>query len=167
MKNKYILYIAMTLDGFIADKDDNLEWLFKVEGKGDNGYQNFYNTIDSVVMGRRTYDWIIQNMDDYPYKDKDSYILTNREIKEDLETFNNIIDLDNKINDKKVWIVGGGQVISEYLNKGLVSEMRITVAPVILGEGISLFNNILKDVNLEFLDTSNYNQFVELHYKVK
>lgn len=167
MKNKYILYIAMTLDGFIADKDDNLEWLFKVEGKGDNGYQNFYNTIDSVVMGRRTYDWIIQNMDEYPYKDKDSYILTNREIKEDLETFNNIIDLDNKINDKKVWIVGGGQVISEYLNKGLVSEMRITVAPVILGEGISLFNNILKDVNLEFLDTSNYNQFVELHYKVK
>ena len=167
MKNKYILYIAMTLDGFIADKDDNLEWLLKVEGKGDNGYQNFYNTIDSVVMGRRTYDWIIQNMDEYPYKDKDSYILTNREIKEDLETFNNIIDLDNKINNKKVWIVGGGQVISEYLNKGLVSEMRITVAPVILGEGISLFNNILKDVNLEFLDTSNYNQFVELHYKVK
>ena len=46
MRNKYILYIAMTLDGYIADKDDNLEWLFKVDGLEDNGYQNFYNTID-------------------------------------------------------------------------------------------------------------------------
>lgn len=120
MRNKYILYIAMTLDGYIADKDDNLEWLFKVDGLGDNGYQNFYNTIDTVIMGRRTYDWIIKHMDEYPYEDKRSYILTNRKVSENNNTFNNINALDEKLIDKNIWVVGGGKVISEYLNKGLI-----------------------------------------------
>jgi dihydrofolate reductase len=57
---KLVLYIATSLDGYIATEDDSLEWLFKTEGEGDNGYSEFYNTVDTILIGRRTYDWIIE-----------------------------------------------------------------------------------------------------------
>ncbi len=59
MRRKVIVYIATSLDGYIATKDESLDWLFKVEGEGDNGYSEFYDTIDTIVLGRRTYDWIM------------------------------------------------------------------------------------------------------------
>lgn len=54
------LFIAATLDGYIATLDDSLQWLFDVEGEGDNGYGAFYETIDTVVMGKKTYDWLLR-----------------------------------------------------------------------------------------------------------
>lgn len=57
---KLLLYIAASLDGYIATEDDSLEWLFKMEGEGDNGYSEFFSTVDTILMGRRTYDWLIE-----------------------------------------------------------------------------------------------------------
>ena len=57
---KIVCYIAASLDGYIATEDDSLDWLFKVEGEGDAGYAEFMETIDTVVMGRRTYDWVME-----------------------------------------------------------------------------------------------------------
>lgn len=57
---KVILFIAMSLDGYIAREDDSVDWLDSIEGSGDNGYKVFYNTVDTLIMGRRTYDWVFQ-----------------------------------------------------------------------------------------------------------
>ncbi|WP_243156519.1 hypothetical protein [Clostridium sp. C8-1-8] len=68
-KRNLVLYIATSLDGYIATEDDSLEWLFKIEGEGDNGYSEFYNTVDTILIGRRTYDWIIEEeKGNFPYK---------------------------------------------------------------------------------------------------
>ncbi len=72
-----VLFTAMSLDGYIADENDSLDWLFKVEGEGDNGYSAFYDTVDTIIMGKRTYDWIIRHeTGEFPYKGKDCYIIT-------------------------------------------------------------------------------------------
>ena len=71
-QRKLVLFTATSLDGYIATNSDTLDWLFTVEGEGDNGYSAFYETVDTVIMGRRTYDWIKENMSEgFPYKDKE------------------------------------------------------------------------------------------------
>ena len=71
-QRKIVLFIATSLDGYIATEDDSLEWLFKVEGDGDNGYSDFYDTVDTVIMGRRTYDWLLeQELESFPYEGKE------------------------------------------------------------------------------------------------
>jgi len=62
-----VLFTATSLDGYIAAKDESLEWLFKVEGEGDNGFSAFYETIDTILMGRKTYDWIINHTNVFSY----------------------------------------------------------------------------------------------------
>ena len=69
---KTIAYLGMSLDGYIADTAEGMTWLEEVKGQGDNGYGAFYDSISSVVMGRRTYDWLIkQDLETFPYQDKD------------------------------------------------------------------------------------------------
>jgi len=59
---KLVLYIAQSLDGYIAREDESLDWLFKCEGAGDNGYRAFYDTVDTILLGRKTYEWILRNV---------------------------------------------------------------------------------------------------------
>ena len=83
MKNqrKIVLFIATSLDGYIACQDDSLEWLFKVAGEGDNGYLDFYENVDAIIMGRRTYDWVIENLqEEFPYKNKPCYVFSRTEM---------------------------------------------------------------------------------------
>lgn len=78
MERKVSLFIAASLDGYIATEDDSLEWLFKVEGEGDSGYFEFYNTVDTILLGRRTYDWIMEHeKGNFPYKNKECYVFSN------------------------------------------------------------------------------------------
>lgn len=74
-ERKIVCFIAESLDGYIATEDESLDWLFKVEGTGDNGYSEFIKTIDTVVMGRKTYDWVMDmEKGEYPYEGFKSYI---------------------------------------------------------------------------------------------
>ncbi|WP_353737922.1 dihydrofolate reductase family protein [Peribacillus asahii] len=116
MKNnrKLVLFIAASLDGYIAAKDDSLDWLYKVEGEGDNGYSEFYETIDTILMGRRTYDWILKNVTgDFPYKDKECYVFSRSVTEDNVEVKfvkDNIIGFTNKLKQqqgKNIWVVGG------------------------------------------------------------
>jgi len=121
-QRKIILYIASSLDGFIATEDHNLEWLFAVEGENDNGYSKFYETVDTVLLGRTTYDWIIEHeKNKFPYIGKECYVFS-REERSNTEyvTFvqNNIIDFITDIkhrNGKNIWIVGGSILINILL----------------------------------------------------
>ena len=168
---KLILYIAASLDGYIATEDHNLDWLFSVDGDGDNGFSNFYETVDTFLIGRTTYDWIMkQENGNFPYKNKECYVFS-RTYKNDNEFVKFINDdiisfvstLKNK-DGKDIWVVGGGELIHDLINEGLIDEFRITIAPVLIGKGIKLFksNNIQTSLNL--INITQYNQLVELHY---
>ena len=176
MKNnrKLVLFIAASLDGYIAAKDDSLDWLYKVEGEGDNGYSEFYETIDTVLMGRRTYDWILENVTgDFPYKDKECYVFSRSVTEDNVEVKfvkDNIVGFTNKLKQqqgKNIWIVGGGELLRSFLKEKLIDELILTVAPTLIGNGIPLFKE--DDLHLELFlkGIKRFNQFVELHYEVQ
>lgn len=172
-QRKLVLFIAQTLDGYIATKDDSLEWLFKVEGEGDNGYSEFYERIDTVLIGKRTYDWVMEKeKGQFPYSNKDCYFFTRtpledtehvKFINDDIVNFTNNL---KKESGKDIWIVGGGDILHTFLKEKLVDEIIVTVAPTILGEGILLFKADDYQQDLTLLGTRTFNQFVELHYTV-
>lgn len=172
-QRKLVLYIAASLDGYIATKEHNLDWLFSVEGEGDNGYSKFYETIDTILMGRVTYDWIIEHeKGSFPYEGKRCYVFS-RTKREDNEhvTFihENIISfltgLKSK-NGRNIWLVGGGELLSTFIKEKLLDEVIITVAPRLVGEGIPLFKNNDFQTSLTLKGINRFNQFVELHYEV-
>lgn len=172
-KRKLILYIAMSLDGYIATEDDSLEWLFKVEGEGDNGYNEFYKTIDTILIGRRTYDWIMdKEKGDFPYKNKNCYVFS-KSISgknENVEFINDeIVEFTNKIKESKggnIWIVGGGNLLYSFIKEKLVDEFIINIAPTLIGSGIPLFKQINFEFELKLKGIRRFNQFAELHYEL-
>jgi dihydrofolate reductase len=174
ISRKVVLFIAQSLDGFIAAEGDSLEWLMNVEGEGDNGYSEFYETVDSILLGRRTYDWVMEEeKGQFPYKGKDCYVFSRK--KQAQTEYVKFIQMDavqftrqlKQGEGKNIWLVGGGDLLHTFLNEGLVDEIIVTVAPVILGEGIPLFKGGDYHLELTLLNTRRFNQFTELHYLVK
>jgi dihydrofolate reductase len=173
-QRKIVLFIAQSLDGYIATKEDSLDWLFNIEGEGDNGYSEFFETVDTVLMGKRTYDWIIkQEKGQFPYQNKDCYVFSKSSfdntndvefVKGDVVNFTQIL---KKGAGKNIWLVGGGNLLHTFLIEKLVDELIITVAPTIIGDGISLFKVGDYQLDLSLKNTRTFNQFVELHYIVK
>ncbi|MFD1928840.1 dihydrofolate reductase family protein [Sporosarcina siberiensis] len=172
-KRKFVLFIAQSLDGYIATKEDSLDWLFKVEGEGDNGYSEFFETIDTILMGKRTYDWIMeQEKGQFPYATKSSYVFSRSSVMDTKDvTFVNedIVDFTNNLRTeegKDIWIVGGGDILHTFLKEKVVDELIITVAPIIIGEGIPLFKPDEYELDLSLKGIRTFNQFVELKYTV-
>lgn len=173
-KRKLILYIATSLDGYIATEDDSLEWLFKIEGKGDNGYSEFYKTVDTILIGRRTYDWVIdKEKGEFPYKNKKCYVFS-KSISgknENVEFINcDIVEFTNKLKEEtggNIWIVGGGNLLHFFIKERLVDEFIITVAPTLIGRGIPLFKEFDFELELKLKNIRRFNQFAELHYELK
>ncbi|MFC4410800.1 dihydrofolate reductase family protein [Chungangia koreensis] len=171
---KIVLFIAQSLDGYIATKDDSLDWLFKVEGEGDNGISEFYETVDTILLGKRTYDWIMKfENEQFPYKDKDCYVFTRSSIAptDNVKFVNgNIVEFTRNLKKEKgenIWIVGGGDILYTFFKEKLVDEIITTISPTILGDGIPLFKTGDYHYELELKGTRTFNQFVELHYTVK
>ena len=173
-QRKLVLYIASSLDGYIATEEHNLDWLFATEGEGDNGYSAFYDTVDTVLIGRITYDWIMEHeKGDFPYKGKECYVFskTQREdneyvkfICDDVVRFTN--NLKN-MNGKRIWLVGGGNLLDTFIKEKLVDELIVTITPVLLGKGIPLFRNNGFQTHLSLKSIKRFNQFIELHYEVE
>lgn len=173
-KRKLVLYVATSLDGFIATEDESLEWLFHVDGEGDNGYSEFYETVDTVLMGKKTYDWILRHQPgEFPYTNKECYVFTRSSIKDTRDVKfinNNIASITNKLKNQEgrnIWIVGGGELLESFIKEKLIDEIILTVAPTILGKGIPLFKKGNYQLDLTLKGFRNFNQFVELHYVVK
>ena len=123
-KRNLVLFIASSLDGYIATKDDSLEWLFNVEGEGDNGYSEFYETVDTILLGKRTYDWIMeQDSEEFPYKNKQCYVFTRSSIEdtEDVKFINeDVTKFVNKLKSeqgKNIWIAGGGGLLHSFIKE--------------------------------------------------
>lgn len=142
-----VLYIATSKDGFIADEKGNLDWLpqtVEETGGQDYGYQKFYDSVDALAMGRKTYEQIL-GFGPWPYPGKKSYIFssthevsTNKDIEfvtHDIPTFIKRLDA-NKV--KKLWLVGGAGLVDAFYKHGKIDEYIITVFPVELNKGIPL-----------------------------
>lgn len=170
-----VLFIASSIDGYIATQDESLEWLFRVKGEGDNGYSVFYETIDTVLMGRRTYHWILRRVQDgFPYESKECYVFTRSTfkdtkhvtfVKEDIPGFVN--RLKQQEGKKNIWLVGGGELARFFLQEKLIDEIILTLAPTILGKGISLVKEADLSLDLWLKEVKRFHQFVQLHYLCK
>ncbi|MGE7623869.1 dihydrofolate reductase family protein [Viridibacillus sp. NPDC096237] len=173
MSREVILYIGVSLDGFIAKEDDDLQWLYEVEGEGDNGYSEMYATIDTTIMGKRTYDYVIEHAESFPYPEKKNYVFTTSDqgSNEYVDFVNeDVVAFTKKLKDQKgakIWMVGGASILDDFIKENLIDEYIITVTPHILGSGIPLFREKNPQINLTLIDTKRFGQFVQLHYIVK
>lgn len=171
-ERKVVLNIACSLDGYIATEEESLDWLFKIEGQeeANKGIAEFDQTVDTVIMGRRTFDWVMkETKGENPYKDKMTYVYsyTANESFENVhytkEEPKRLIEVMKSQKGKNIWLMGGGVVIRDFLEADLVDELIITIAPVLLGEGIPLFNNGNYHSEWTLKGTRQMGQFAELN----
>jgi len=165
---KIILFIASSLDGYIAKNDGGVDWL---PTNTPSGYDEFYKSIDTVIMGKKTYDQIL-TFGPYPYDDKKSYVFTQNSDVNDDENIQFVSDVEKLVKyiisnpGQDIWLVGGSKIISVFMNLGFVNEIILSVIPTVLGKGIPLFANIRKETKFEMIKTTGYGALVELHYKI-
>ena len=165
---KIILFIASSLDGYIARENGEIDWLPE---NTPSGYTNFIKSVDTVVMGKKTYQQVL-TFGEYPYKDMKSYVFTRNNNQKIDKIFEFVSDIDKFVKNsipnskKNIWLIGGAEVISLFMNRCLVDEIILSVIPVVLGKGIPLFIDIQKEVKLELIKTTDYEKLVELHYKI-
>jgi [ribosomal protein S5]-alanine N-acetyltransferase len=173
-KRKLILYIAMSLDGYIAKPNDDLSFLSIVEKDGeDYGYANFVATVDTVIVGRKTYDWVTSQVD-FPHADKDAYIITRTPrpgIGKTVFYTGDLTDLIKKLKDepgKNIFCDGGAEIVNELLKSELIDELMISVIPILVGNGTRLFKDGRPEEQLELVSVKNYDTgLIQLHYNTK
>ena len=167
------LYIATSLDGFIAREDGSLDWLFVVPNPNeiDHGYGDFYASVDVVVMGRKTYEEIMGFDVEWPYADSQTFVITRdtdfTTQTEKTEVMTSI-DLERlkARSQKGIWLVGGGELISEFLKREAIDEMILSVVPTIIGKGIRLFPNEPPETKFQLVKAEPFETgIVNLHYR--
>ena len=174
---RVILYIAMSLDGYIADRDGGVAWLAGDGSEPENAgsYPEFIETVDTVILGYRTYYQIVTELfkDSWVYSGKKSYVLTHKKIDstdEIIFTDRNIRELMSQIMSEKgkdIWVCGGTDIANQFLELGLIDRFCITIIPTILGEGVRLFKNRRTEIPLQLLFTRSYNGMVDLCYELR
>ncbi len=173
MERKVILYIAMSLDGYIAKPDDDLGFLSIVAQEGeDYGYAAFVNSVDTVIMGSRTYKWVMQQVQEFPHADKDSYIIT-RTAKDSIGKtkfytgeLKELVQRLKSKSGKDIFCDGGAEIVNELLKDDLIDEFIISVIPVLLGNGIRLFKAGRPEQNLALVSTKQFDKgLIQLHYR--
>ncbi len=172
MNRKVILYIAMSLDGYIAKPDGDISFLSAVEKEGeDYGYFKFLETVDTIVLGRKTYDKVISMGYELPYGDRNVFVLTrNPQPATNKITFysGSISELISNVKNKEglnIYCDGGAETVHEFLMHDLFDELIISVIPVLLGEGISLFKGGFPEKKLQLEKSTTFEKgLVQLHY---
>ena len=160
------VFIATSLDGFIARPDGSIDWLLQRDASGeDHGYDAFITDKDAIVMGRGTYE-TVAGMDPWPY-DRPVHVLSKslvgtplpkaqhgKVFVSDLPPAQLLADLARQ-NVRKVY-VDGGQLVQSFLREGLVEDMVITTVPVLIGAGRALFGALPKDTSLELISSRSF-----------
>jgi len=174
---KLKLYIAISLDGKIAKPDGSVEWLESIPnpGKTDYGYAEFYDSIDTTIQGYSTYKQILGFDIDFPYAGKKNYVVTRKQNlapSKDVEFITKdhagFIKNLKKEAGKDIWLIGGGQINSLLLKEQLIDEILVFVMPIILSDGVNMFETIPIETSLKLLEAKPYESgAVELRYLVK
>lgn len=174
---KVLLFIATSLDGYIAKPNDDLSFLKLVEKEGeDYGYTEFTNTIDTLIIGRKTYDYVLREIgaSHYDNGQRDVYVITRTpKPKTGRTTFytGSLVDLVDRLkaeNGKHIYCDGGAEVINELLKNDLIDELIISIIPVLLGGGTRLFKDGRPEQLLELITEKTFETgLIQLHYKLK
>lgn len=171
MKRNVILYIAMSLDGYIAKEDDNIDFLSVVDTPGEDfGYAGFLQNIDTVIWGRKTYDKVLSFGIDFPHKNKTVYVLSRSRTGKDenVEYVGDIQALVSRLKTeegKDIYCDGGGGVVFELLKHSLIDRLIVSVIPYLLGSGIRLFKDGRPEQALQFKRSISYpSGLVQLWY---
>ena len=165
------LYIAQSLDGFIADRDGGVDWLPQPAEGNDFGYGAFWSTVDALAMGRATYDQI-RGWGKWPYENRPTLVFTTREGDADPPEGVRFVSGDptealaTLPDEAHVWLVGGGGLIRHFREAGLVDAVHLFLVPVLLGEGIPLWDGALPRADLALDWTREHDGGLELRYSV-
>ena len=175
---KVILYVASSLDGYIARPDGAVDWLDDIpeQGEGpaeDYGYGEFIAGVGVVMMGRATYEQLLSFDVDYPYPGTEGFVFSRTRAGEQDENvqFVDGADIPGLVNrlkassDKNIWLIGGGLLVQEFLKLDLIDRMEIFILPVILGEGIPLFPPPTPQISLNLVAVRSHdNGMAQLTY---
>lgn len=174
---KVILYIAVSLDGYIADNQGSVGW---IKGHDDTiglegTFSPFFSNVDTVVMGRKTFDQIVTSLscDQWPYTGATTYVLTHHNKTNDTEQirFKNmdVCQLVEELRQgvgKNIWICGGAEIAGRLIGKNMIDTYHLAVIPVILGSGVRLFGSSAPKTRLTLVETKKYNGIVEVIYDI-
>jgi dihydrofolate reductase len=185
MKTQY--YTATTLDGYIADEHNSLDWLFAVEGGeevGESSFAAFFGQVGAMAMGATTYQWVLEHerLLEEPdkwqgyYGDTPSWVFTHRSlppipgadirfVQGDVASIH--AQMRQAAGEKNIWLVGGGELVGQFADQDLLDEILVSVAPVTLGGGASLLPRRLEASRLELVDADRSGQFAHLTYRVR
>jgi dihydrofolate reductase len=172
---KVTLFIAVSLDGYIARSDGGIEWLSKVERPGeDYGYEEFMKTIDTVLIGRKTFEKVSPDEFISSFGERNCYVITRQEKKSErniIFTNMNPADLVRKLKQsegKNIYCCGGSEIIQILMKNDQIDEFIISVIPLLLGKGIRLFGDFGKKTDLRLIrSTSFISGLVQNHYRRK
>jgi dihydrofolate reductase len=177
-------YTATTIDGFIADEHDSLDWLFEVGGEGGNDtYAPFFAEVGAMAMGATTYQWVYghERLGENPtkwthwYADVPCWVFAHRELPviegADVRVVQGDVRpvheaMTEAAAGKNLWLVGGGDLVGQFADHGLLDEILLGVAPVTLGAGAPLLPRRLTSKQLELVDVARGGQFARLTYRV-
>ncbi|WP_114777384.1 dihydrofolate reductase family protein [Botryobacter ruber] len=172
---KIVLYIAASLDGYIARPDGNIDWLhdeaYTIPGE-DFGYSSFLQTVDTTLMGHTTYQTVLGLDMPFPYPDKKNYVFSRNKSHQDTEfaayVKEDAVEFLRKLKEgpgQDIWLIGGGQLNTLVLNTGLLDEIILTYIPVLLGKGIPLFAHGVQEAKMNRTTTKAFdNGFTQLTF---
>lgn len=180
-------YAAATLDGYIAGADDDLDWLTGYQGSYDGPkvepregrYEGFYDGVGALVMGSATYEWLLDQVSTWPYPGRPTWILTSRELPMPAGDDVDVRIVDGRVpdlypemmaaaGDRNLWVVGGGNVASQFADERLLDELIVTVVPVVLGTGKPLFDRPVPGGPMQLVEAHALDSgMVELRYTIE
>lgn len=191
-----VYYCASSLDGYIAEADDSLDWLLGHQGSFEGNaaepapmseggaYEDFYEGVRALAMGSATYEWILDHLDlagggQWPYRGRPCWVLSSREPRlpegdgvdvrvADASVGELYGEMAAATGDGVLWVVGGGGVASQFADEGRLDEVHLTVVPVVLGAGKPLFERRLPSGSMRLAGTRTFeNGMVELRYEIR
>lgn len=160
---KVILYSAVSLDGFIAREDGSIDWLSFIESPNeDHGYKAFYQQISVTLMGRKTYEQVLGFPGQFPYSETTNYVFSRqKQPSNDLVHFipdqaEEFVKRLKEQTGKDIWLIGGAELNTVLLNAGLIDEMILSIIPIVLGKGISLFGRQAIEQQFKHMNTKTF-----------
>jgi len=174
---KVSVFVATSMDGYIAREDNSIDWLENLEANGDQdyGYHEFISNIDAILMGRNTFD-VVKKLKDWSYNGMPIFVLTHHPLDLHPGKYTNVHPIQGEPRqvladlEKRGFnhlYIDGGKTITEFLSASLVDEMIITRIPILLGKGIPLFGSLEKEIKLELKSTIDFKDgLIQNTYKV-
>ena len=176
---KIIVYIATSADGFIARKDGAVDWLDRPRPKGNYGMAQFWNSIDTIILGRKTYDMAVKFIKEGKatpgmFRGIKHYVFSRKPPRKAVEGFEFVKEPIKKFakrlraqEGKNIFMLGGAGLIASFLDAGEIDEFVISVIPVFIGEGIPLIAPSRRTLPLKLVSTKKFSDgVVKLHYAV-